>query len=200
MIVLVTVLIVDVVNAQSKQSDIAGMWKGSSREGSLQEVTLIIYDDMKGKCSYRKMGMGGTKITSYTVLAEYSDGRYNIIGEKWISHPWGKSFITLEGVIKDDVFSGTGFQLNRVATAKQVQEQRGKHEIQTAIQEKQQQERDKQTIMIYIIGGILGIIYIKLPKERQIAVRRIIGVIIVICLTIVTLGIFRGVSSWKNDR
>jgi len=125
----------------SKQSDIVGEWKGSYGHG--MELTLIIYDDMKGASSCFLLGT----IASHTVLAEYSNGRYNVIGEKWINRPsglMGSNFTTLNGVIKNDVFSGKDFQLKRVATAKQVQEQRGERERQIAELEKQQQAKQKE--------------------------------------------------------
>jgi len=186
---------------RDQQGDIVGMWKGSYGHG--MELTLIIYDDMKGESSCFLLGT----IASHTVLAGYSDGSYNIIGEKWINRPngpMGSNFVTLRGDIKNDVFSGKDFQLKRVATAKQVQEQRGESERQIAEREKQQQtqqaQQNRKNTIIIIIAIILFVLFSILPKELQRSILKFIGVIVVILLTILTLGIFRGFRNWKYDR
>lgn len=197
-IVVAAICIAGVANAQSKQSDIVGMWEGSYGHG--MRLTLIVYDDMKGETSWSQLSI----TASHTVLAEYSDDSYNVIGEKWINRPNGNlglNFATLKGVIKNDVFSGKNFQLKRIATAEQVQEQRVERERQIAEREKQQQTQQiKKNIVTIIIAVILSVFFFMLPKELQKAILKAIRIIAVICLAIVTFGVFKGFNTWKNDR
>ncbi|MCL1938563.1 MAG: SH3 domain-containing protein [Candidatus Azobacteroides sp.] len=60
-------------------------------------------------------------------------------------------------------------------------------------------KRNHNIVMI-IVGVIASLIFLKLPEEQRKTIMRVFVVIISICLFIVTLGIFRGIDTWNNDR
>jgi len=213
-VIVVALLFAVAAKAQSKQSDIVGVWEG--RYSSSGKVTLTVNVDMTGVFDFINAGKSG----SYKVSVEFSNGRYNVIGKEWIDRPSSFVFYNLNrGVINKDVFRGTDFQLERVATAIQLQVFQAERERQLEsqrieqeklqeeqqkqmqlLQEKREKEQKTQSIIYTIIAVVLSIIFIKLPKEQQKAILRVIGVICVFVLTLVTFGIFSGINKWKNDR
>ena len=175
-IVVATIFIASAANAQSKQTDIVGVWEG--RYGNSGKVTLTINDDMKGVFDFVNGSAG-----SYSVLAVYSNGRYNIVGKEWINRPSGFVFADLNGgVIKNGIFNGTDFQLKRVATAQQLRDQQAEQEKQLQIQQVEQEKQlqaqkakeEKELLLIFIGLGafvILEIViarhFIRKAKERK---------------------------------
>ena len=177
-IVIVAIFIAGTTNAQSKQSDIVGVWKG--RYSSSGEVTLTINVDMTGFFEFVNAGKSG----SYKVSVEYSNGRYNVIGKEWINRPSNFVFVNLNrGVIKNGVFSGTDFQLERVATAQQLQEQQAERERQLQIQKeerekqlqarKAKQERDTLLTIIGFGAFIILMIVIAIRNQQKAKERKI---------------------------
>ena len=59
-------------------------------------------------------------------------------------------------------------------------------------------------IFVNIVKGIvvviLSLLFISLPQKTQRSILKAAGKIIMVVLSLVTLGLFMGVNTWKNDR
>jgi len=199
------IFIADVANAKNKNSDIVGVWHGSFDEwggtSGKDTLTLTINDDMSGVIEFVIKRKSEQLVGSYTDSVSNSRGVYNVIGKEFIKNPNNYAFDDFSGTVSNGVFSGKNFQFKKLSTAEQQDERKRQLQFQQAEQEKKlQAQRKKTTIIIYIIAGIFGVIYLKLPKERQEIVRSLIFGIIGFCLSLITLGIFSGYKNWKNDR
>ena len=190
------------------------MWEG--RYSSSGKVTLTVYPDMSGVFDFVNEGKSGR----YKVSVEFSNGRYNVIGKEWIDRPSSYIFFNLNrGVINQNIFRGTDFQLERIANASQMQtlqaererqleakrieEEQIQAEQQKQLQIQQKKQEKERKIRSYIYSGIafiLFLIFLRLPKERQKAVLKVVKILVFFLLALVTLGIFRGIKNWENDR
>ena len=102
--------ILDSYTKKTEQNEIVGVWKG--RYGTTGKATLTIHNDMTGEFNFVN-----TKSGSYKVSVEYSNGSYYVKGTKWIKRPANFVFYNLNGTIRNGVFSGTDFKLEKTTTA-----------------------------------------------------------------------------------
>ena len=134
-------------NAQSKQSDIVGVWEGNYDEGGgtcgKGTLTLTINDDMNGVIEFVIKRRSEELEGSYTVSVNKSKGVYNVTGKEFIKKTNNYGFDNFSGSVNKDVFRGKNFQFKRIATAEQLREQQAERERQ--LQEQQvEQERQLQ--------------------------------------------------------
>jgi len=114
-------------------------------------------------------------------------------------------------------------EAQRAEQQRQFQAQQAEREKQLQIQKAEQAEREKQRaeqlkqiqikrekeqrltqIVLGIIGVILFVIFLRLPKEKQQVIVKAIGVFAVfflrLCITVISLGIIGGFRTWSRDR
>jgi len=164
--------------AMAQESDIAGVWDGwyEANQGKTK-LTLTIYSDMTGIFEFTNMpGMSNVSPGSYTIVVDYSNNSYRIVGREWIERPYMYGFLDLNGKISNGKFSGKTeqgkrFQLERIATAQQLQEQQAEQERQFKIQQAEQErelqarkaEQDRTVFLIlfsYGVGMILIVVFL----------------------------------------
>jgi len=205
-IVITAIFIISTSCIQSNQNDIVGEWKGKR---GLNSISLIINDNMEGV--FTVVDYNGNTVQSHTVSVEYSKGRYNIMGKRWIKSPFTPfpSFANLKrGVIKNDVLSAGHYTLRKTTPLKPSQP--------SAITgSKEKYFYIATEAVIFIILGILVIGFLLLPKNGKRIVIEVIKVVLdfiaeyvipfiisalLVLLAVVTFGIISGGNRWKNDR
>ena len=177
-IVVVTIFLAGAASAQNKQSDIVGVWDGwcEANQGKAK-LKLTINDDMSGMFEITNMpGMSNVFPGRYSIVVDYYNGSYLIIGKEWVERHPMCVFLNLIGKIKNEKFNGKTeqgkqFKLERIATAQQLQEQQTEQEKQLQAQ-KAKQEKDTLFIFIGLGAFIILVIVIAIRSQLKANERR----------------------------
>ena len=197
--------------AQNKNNDIVGVWQGNYNEGGgtggKGTLTLTIYDDMNGVIEFVINRKSEQLEGSYTVSVNNSKGKYNVTGKEFIRKPNNYGFDNFSGAISNDVFRGKNFQFKKIVTAEKLREQQAERERQLQEQQTEQARQLKaqeakakrqETVMTVITSIVIGglfLLFLKLPKEKQGAILKTVGVVFIVIIAI--MKIFS--NTWDRD-
>lgn len=103
---------------------LVGIWEGSYAASQGETgLTLTVYSE-KGSFKaifdfYNLPGRTNSKAGKYYMDVSYdeSTGMYTLNGYEWIEHPSSYRFVDLDGIVDNDVFSGSSFSLTRMLPA-----------------------------------------------------------------------------------
>lgn len=96
------------INAYAAE-DITGTYEGWYYADQGQTgLTLTVNKDGSGVFEFYNMpGKSNAANGSYTVTVSEENGQYIVTGDEWIDRPSTYIFVSLEGTLKDGVFSGS---------------------------------------------------------------------------------------------
>lgn len=110
-LVFLTVLVLTAIFSASicYANEIAGTYEGWYYADQGQTgLTLTIHDDNTGVFEFYNLpGKTNAQDGSYKVEVTQNNGVYTVSGTEWINHPSGYSFVTFNGTLNNNGFSGT---------------------------------------------------------------------------------------------